>query len=161
MLQPFMKGPVAALILAGGVALGAELVRLAWDQNPEDSVVGYRVYAGTNSRSYFIVSNVVGRMNTTGEMVLPYPAVWHFAVTATNWAGLESGFSEEVLYRMALPPPQLVADAYVRLTPQAERSTNLLAWEPLTLEPTLVAATNAQEFFRLTGLGIESVKVLK
>jgi hypothetical protein len=156
-----MKWLWTPVLLLCACALGAELVRLAWDQNPEDSVVGYRVYAGTNSRGYFIVSNVVGRVNTTGEIVVPFPAVWHFAVTATNWAGLESAYSEEVLYRMALPAPQVVADAYVQLTPQAERSTNLLAWEPLTLEPTLVAATNAQEFFRLTGLGIESVKVLK
>ena len=161
MLQPFMKRIVAALILAGGVALGAELVRLAWDANAEESVVGYRVYAGTNTRSYFIVSNVVGRTQTTGEVVLPFAAEWHFAVTATNWAGLESGYSEEVLYRMTLPPPQLVGEAYVRLTPQAERSTNLATWEPMTLEPTLVPATNAQEFFKLTGVSIEKVKVLK
>ena len=155
-----MKLGFAILIMAA--ALGAEQqVRLAWDQNAEESVVGYRVYAGTNTRGYFIVSNVVGRVNTTGEVVLPFAAEWHLAVTATNWAGLESGYSEEVLYRMALPPPRVVADSYVRLTPQAERSTNLLAWAPMTLEPTLVPATNAQEFFKLTGLGIEHVKVLK
>ena len=154
-----MKLGFAILVMAA--ALGAEQVRLAWDQNAEESVVGYRVFAGTNARGYFIVSNVVGRANTTGEVVVPFPAEWHFAVTATNWAGLESGYSEEVLYRMTLPSPQLVADAYVRLTPQAERSTNLLAWEPMSLEPTLVPATNAQEFFRLTGLEIEQVKVLK
>lgn len=150
-----------ALVFVGSALVATELVRLAWDESPEESVVGYRVYAGTNARGYFIVSNVVGRVNTTGEVVLPYPAEWHFAVTATNWAGLESGYSEEVLYRMALPPPQVVADSYVRLTPQAERSTNLLAWALMTLEPTLVPATNAQEFFKLTGLGIEHVKVLK
>jgi len=156
-----MKWLGTTVLLLCACALGAELVRLAWDQNAEESVVGYRVYAGTNVRGYFIVSNVVGRANTTGEVLVPYPAEWHFAVTATNWAGLESGYSEEAIYRMTLPPPQVVADSYVRLTPQAERSTNLLAWEPMTLEPTLVPATNAQEFFRLTGLGIESVKVLK
>ena len=149
-------------LLSGAVAvLAADVVRLAWDESPEASVVGYRVYAGTNARSYFIVSNIVGRAHTTGEVALPFPATWHFAVTATNWAGLESGFSEEVLYLMALPPPQLVAEAYVRLTPQAERSTNLVAWEPMMLEPTLVPATNAQEFFKLTGVSLEKVKVLK
>ena len=156
-----MKWLGTTVLLLCACALGAELVRLAWDQNLEDSVVGYRVYAGTNARGYFIVSNIVGRANTTGEMVLPYPAVWHFAVTATNWAGLESAYSTEAIYRMALPAPQLVAESYVRLTPQGEHTTNLLTWEPLTLEPTLVPATNAQEFFRLTGVGIEPVKILK
>ena len=156
-----MKLMLAILGLVGGIALGAELVRLAWDQSPEESVVGYRIYAGTNARSYFIVSNVVGRAQTTGEVVVPFPAVWHFAVTATNWAGLESGYSEEVLYRMALPPPQVVGESYVRLTPQAQRSKDLVAWEPMTLEPTLAPATNAQEFFKLTGVSMEKVKVLK
>lgn len=149
---------LAALPLAV-MALFAQ-VRLAWDQNTEESVVGYRVHAGTNAREYFIVSNVVGRASTTGEVELPFPAEWHFAVTATNEFGLESGFSDEVIYRSALPAPVLEGDRYVRLTPQAERSTNLTQWQPMTLEPTLVHATNAQEFYRVTGLGIESVKIV-
>jgi len=152
---------IGTILVFASCLMASEVVRLAWDESPEDSVVGYRLYAGTNARGYFIASNVVGRVNTTGEIVVPFPATWHFAVTATNWAGLESAYSTEAIYRMALPSPQLVAESHVKLTPQAERTTNLVTWEALTLEPTLVPATNAQEFFRLTGLGIESVKVLK
>jgi hypothetical protein len=43
----------------------------------------------------------------------------------------------------------------------SERSTNLLTWEPMRLEPTFVPASNAQEFFRATGLKIESLRVVK
>jgi hypothetical protein len=149
------------MVLMVAAVLGAEVVTLAWDESPEGSVIGYRLYAGTNSRAYFIVSNVVGRGNTTGRIEVPFPAVWHFAVTATNAAGLESDYSAEVVYPMTLPAPQLVAESYVRLTPRAERSTNRTEWAELWLEPTLLPATNAQEFFRVTGLEIEPIKMLK
>ena len=156
-----MKNAWTILMLAGVAALGADVVTLAWNESPEASVVGYRLYAGTNSGSYFIVSPVAGRGNTTNQVELPFPAVWYFAVTATNWAGLESGYSAEVAYPMALPAPHLVGESYVRLVPQVECSTNMLTWVPVRLEPTLLPATNAQEFFRLTGLAIEPVKVLR
>jgi hypothetical protein len=148
-------------LVLSAAALGADVVTLAWNESPEESVVGYRLYAGTNSRSYFMVWPVTGRVNTTNQMELPFPAVWYFAVTATNCAGLESGYSEEVVWPEAPIAPQIFAESYVRLVPQAERSTNMLTWEPVQLEPTLLPATNAQEFFRLTGLAIEPLRVVK
>ena len=156
-----MKALITTMVLLMAAVLGVEVVTLAWDESPEASVVGYRLYAETNAGSYFVVSPVAGRSNTTCTVELPFPAVWHFAVTATNAAGLESDYSVEVIYPMPLPAPQLVAESYVRLVPRAERSTNQESWEPVLLEPTLVPAANAQEFFRLTGLEIEPVKMLK
>jgi hypothetical protein len=156
-----MKWLWTMLAVMGVCVFGADVVTLAWNESAEPSVSGYRLYAGTNSRNYFIVSNVVGRVNTTGQVDVPFPAFWYFAVTATNVAGLESGYSAEVVYASPLEPPQVVAEPYVRLTPQVERSTNLLTWKPIKLEPTLLPATNAQEFFRATGLEIESLRMIK
>jgi hypothetical protein len=152
---------VGTWLLLCAVALGTDVVTLAWDESPEPTVVGYRVFAGTNSRAYFVVTNIAGRAQVTNEITVPFPAFWYFAVTATNAAGLESDFSAEVGYCFALEPPEVLAEPYVRLVPTAERSTNLLTWEAFPLEPTLVPATNAQEFFRVTGVEIEPVRMVK
>jgi hypothetical protein len=156
-----MKWIVGTLALTGVLALGAEVVTLAWDEVAEPTVSGYRLYAGTNSRSYFLVTNVVGRANTTGEVAVPFPAFWYFAATATTAAGLESAYSGEVCAPVLPQAPQIHSEPFVRLIPMAERSTNLLTWEPIKLEPTLLPATNAQEFFRVTGIGIESLRMIK
>ena len=146
----------------GASLFAADVVTLAWNESAETNVTGYRLYAGTNSRSYFSVNPIAGRGNTTNQLQLPFAAVWYFAVTATNAVGLESGYSDEVMWPERPVAPQIAnAESYVRLTPTAEWSTNLVTWEPLQLEPTLLPATNAQEFFRVTGVEIQPVKVIK
>ena len=140
-------------------ALGADFITLAWDANSETNLVGYRVYAGTNSRQYSIC--IPTGLVTTQRVELPFKARWFFAVTATNAAGFESGYSAEVQWEPKPAAPVLQGESWVRLTPTAERSTNMVTWEPMALEPTLVPATNAQEFFRLTGLEIESLRMIK
>lgn len=88
------------LVLGLGLARAAE-VTLAWDPNPESDVVGYRVYQGTESRVY---SQVHATDRTTSLTVteLAEGMTYYFAVTALNSSGLESDYSNEVVYTAGL-----------------------------------------------------------
>lgn len=77
-------------------AAQAAQVTLAWDRNPDASIIGYRVYYGT--RSYYY-QNVVDVGNSTQVVLsgLINGVTYYFAVTNYNANG-ESGFSNEVSY---------------------------------------------------------------
>jgi hypothetical protein len=49
-------------------------------------------------------------------------------------------------------------EAFVRLAPVIERSTNQLDWSSLTGAPTFLAATNRTEFFRAQRLVVEDAR---
>ncbi len=102
------------------------------------SVAGYRLYYGTNTRSYQFVTNT-GLM-LTQAVVLPHGGRWFFAATAgTSTNGLESDFSNEVSWESKPTPPVMAGKTWVRLTPVFGRSTNLVAWGSVTGEATLVS----------------------
>lgn len=70
-------------------------VAVAWDQNPESTVTGYKVYWGRTSRIYEQVLNA----GTNPQAVLPNLTPgqpYYCAVTAYNAEGQESAFSAEI-----------------------------------------------------------------
>jgi len=152
-----MKWFVAMLILVGTVAAGAERLTLAWDPSPSADVVGYRVYYGTNTRSYRFVTN--GGLVLTQSVVLPWRGRWFFAATAYDTNGLESDFSNEVSWESKPGPPVMAGEAWVRLAPVFGRSTNLASWGSVTGEATWFPATKQAEFFRVNRLLMERVMV--
>jgi fibronectin type 3 domain-containing protein len=78
-------------------AVNASAVWLEWDRNSETNVAGYRMYWGTQSRTYRNVLDV--GQNILGEIRGLVPGVtYFFAVTAYDTDGLESDFSDEVSY---------------------------------------------------------------
>jgi hypothetical protein len=82
----------------------AQSVTLAWNPNTETNLAGYRLYYGTASRQY-AASNSVPRALTTSTVTnLTSGATYYFAVTAVSLDGLESGYSDEVSYRVPAPP---------------------------------------------------------
>ena len=87
---------IAFLCLAFNLHSGQSLV-LAWDQNPENDLEGYRLYYGASSRNYTNVVNV-GNFTTNEVTGLVEGTTYFFAVTAYNTNGLESDFSDEVSY---------------------------------------------------------------
>ena len=143
------------LVLAGASSLGADFVTLAWNASAETNLVGYRVYAGTNSRQYQIC--IPTALVTTQRVELPVRARWYFAVTATNAAGLESDFSNEVVWEPKPVAPVMQGEPWVRLTPVIERSTDLTNWLSVAGTPMWFPATNKQEFFTTRRLVIERV----
>ena len=143
------------LMLACTTAAGAERLTLAWDPSPSADVVGYRLYWGTNSRSYPFVTNA--GLVLTQAVVLPHRGRWFFAATAYSTNGLESDFSSEVSWESKPLPPAMAGESWVRLAPVFGRSTNLAVWGSVTGEATWFPATNREEFFRVNRLLMERV----
>jgi hypothetical protein len=70
---------------------------LEWDPSPEPHVIGYRVYLGNESRSYSQVFDA-GPQTSWELTSLIAGATYFIAVTAVAEDGLESDFSEEIVY---------------------------------------------------------------
>ena len=151
-----MKGFCTWLLLAWAGAVGAQNVTLAWDAPASASVAGYRIYYGTNSRAYGFVTNA--GLVQTQRVTLPHSGRWFFAATAYDTIGLESDFSDEVQWEAKPVAPALHGEAFVRLVPVIERSTNQVDWSSLTGAPTYLAATNRTEFFRAQRLMVEDAR---
>jgi hypothetical protein len=82
-------------ILLSVPALVAAKVNLRWDANSEDDLLGYIVYYGTVAREYR--SDIyVGNVTSYVLERLQGGQTWYFAVTALDYSGNESDFSEEV-----------------------------------------------------------------
>jgi len=150
-----MKWLWTGWVLLWATAAGAERLTLAWDPSPSADVVGYRLYWGTNTRSYQFVTNA-GQV-LTQSVVLPHRGRWFFAATAYSTNGLESDFSSEVSWESKPVPPVMAGESWVRLAPVFGRSTNLVTWGNVTGVPTWFPATNRAEFFRVKGLLMERV----
>jgi hypothetical protein len=146
-----------ALVMAYAVATGAQQLTLTWDASASSAVAGYRLYYGTNTRSYQFVTNA-GLM-LTQSVALPHRGRWFFAATAYDTNGLESDFSNEVSWESKPAPPVMAGQTWVRVTPVFERSTNQVAWERVTGEASWFPATNRAEFFRVNRLLMERVMV--
>ena len=82
------------LVFYGSQSLSG-VVNLAWDASPDSGVSGYRLYYGKQSGNYSHTIDIGKTTNCT--VSVPDGAVYHFAVTAYNSAGSESGFSNEVV----------------------------------------------------------------
>jgi hypothetical protein len=150
-----MKWFWTILMLAWPVVAAAQRLTLAWDASPCACAASYRLYYGTNTRSYQFVTNT-GLM-LTQSVVLPHGGRWFFAATVVSTNGLESDFSNEVSWESKPAAPAMVGSSWVRLTPVFGRSTNLAAWGSVTGEATWFPATNRAEFFGVKGLLMERV----
>jgi hypothetical protein len=152
-----MKWFWTILMFAWAATAGAQHLTLAWDASASTNVVGYRLYYGTNTRSYQFVTNT--SLMLTQSVALPHRGRWFFAATAYDANGLESDFSNEVSWESRPTPQVLGGQTWVRLTPVFGRSTNLAAWGSVTGEATWFPATNRAEFFRVNRLLMERVMV--
>ena len=152
-----MKWLWTILMLVCAGAAGAERLTLAWDPSPSAAVAGYRVYYGTNTRSYQFVTNAGPAL--TQSVVLPHRGRWFFAATAYDTNGLESDYSSEVSWESKPVAPVMAGKAWVRLSPVFGCSTNLATWGSVTGEASWFPATNQAEFFRVDRLVMERVMV--
>lgn len=86
------------LLLLGGLLClftRAHAVNLEWDANTA-TVAGYRIYFGPDTQVY--TDAVDFAHSLTGFIPTPSGKPYHFAVVAYNAAGLESDFSDDLLY---------------------------------------------------------------
>ena len=153
-----MKCVLTILILAWTELVPAQSVTLAWNPSPSAGVCEYRLYFGTTSRAYPFVTNCGLKLKQT--VALPHTGRWFFAATVTDTNGVESDFSNEVQWEARPAPPVLHGEAWVRLTPVIECSTNLVDWRSVAGVPTWFRATNQMEFFTTHRLLIERVVLM-
>ena len=96
-----MLGSMAPLAEAGDAAF-------QWVANGEPDLAGYRLYYGNSPRAQATYSQTVpinDKYETSRELTLP-DGVYYFALTAFDWAGNESGFSNEVMAEISEAPPE-------------------------------------------------------
>ena len=72
-------------------------VTLTWDPNSEPDLAGYDIYYGTASGNYQWKTDV-GNVTNYTQTGLNIGVTYYLAATAHNTQGLESGFSNEVVY---------------------------------------------------------------
>jgi hypothetical protein len=82
-------------------AASAASVTLAWDQNSEPDVAGYKIHWGTSSDNLAFNKNV-GNTTLCTITELDEGRTYYFAATAYNSAGAESGYSDQISYSIPL-----------------------------------------------------------
>lgn len=100
---------VFVLLLLFPAALSA--VTLAWDPSTSPDIGGYRLYYGTNSRTYNVAIDV-GNVTTNTVTTLATNVLYFFSVTAYNTVGLESDFSNEISYMIDTVPPTVAVTLF-------------------------------------------------
>ena len=124
---------ITALVLSAAQAATAQSVTLMWDANLEGDIAGYRLHYGIGPRNYTQEIDV-GNSITATVSNLTEGSVYFFALTAYNTAGLESLFSNAVVYAVPVPTPSPVPTP----TP-IPTATPLIAVSPSTVNFTAVA----------------------
>lgn len=85
------------LILLFPILSFAGSVDLGWDANTESDLAGYKIYKGESSGNYGEVFDV-GNVITYRMSNLVAGIIFYFAAVAYDTEGLESGYSNEVVY---------------------------------------------------------------
>ncbi len=78
-------------------------VTLTWDPNSESDLAGYKIYSGIQSGNYQSTIDV-GNVTSYTLNGLDLGITYYIAATAYNTQGLESGFSNEVVYTVPSTP---------------------------------------------------------
>jgi hypothetical protein len=96
---------ILALLALCVASKGRAAVVLEWDPNTEANVAGYRVYRGTEPRSYKTSFDAGIATAFTNDFPL---GLHYLAVTAYDRDGLESDFSDELALQIVPPPTPLL-----------------------------------------------------
>jgi hypothetical protein len=129
-LRAQLQAKCAVVLIGLCLALAVradQSVTLAWDPSTDPEVLGAIVYWGNASRNYPYHTNV-GNVTRATVNGLQTGLTYYFAVTATNSAGLESDYSNEVSTSIptdltnSFPTVSTVGDIVMR----KDSSTNVL-----------------------------------
>lgn len=136
------------LILLSLARARAAQVTLTWDPNLDTNVIGSFLYYGPPGAFTNRIDCGPSRTVTVTGLATNTP--YAFATAAYNAAGIESDFSNELIHTITAtatnPPPKT---NLVQITTLLDTSTNLLDWQTLTQQWTvLLAATNPIQYFR-------------
>lgn len=100
-LSPDLEVTVGKPITPTGLAAEAEknVVTLSWQHNPEDDVIGYKIYR-TEDCSTFVLVDSVGWQNVFCDHTVVNGTIYYYRITAVDSTQLES-FPSDTVY--ALP----------------------------------------------------------
>lgn len=125
-------------------------VTLIWNPNSETNLLGYKVYTGTNSRTYHSLYNVGNVTNWPAQNLnlgTNYLAVTAYGQYGTNV--LESDYSNEVIWVETNAPGPVVTNGVFSLTNWIEVSSSPVGpWTNVLLTNVWVLPTNLHGFFR-------------
>lgn len=100
-----MKTTIFYFLILVPLILKAGEVTISWDSNSEPDLSGYKIYYGNSSRGY--QSQVyVGNITSYRLSGLDAGKRYYFAVTALDFSGNESDFSQEAEAVIAESPPE-------------------------------------------------------
>lgn len=137
-----VKQPNPSIAPTPRSSTGTGTVTLAWDASAGPTVTGYKVYWGTSPSQY---TNTVDAGNNLQVTILglSFGVTYYFAATAYDATGDESGFSNEISYRFAIPPP-------TNLRLQAQAAPTISGpWENFESPITVTNPPATAQFFRL------------
>jgi hypothetical protein len=100
-LVPLILFSCAVSFMPCAAVADAATVTVAWDQNSEPDIAGYKLHYGTSSQTYGYTQDV-GNITTCTISDLNEGTTYYLAVTAYNSSGSESGFSKEVVHTIAV-----------------------------------------------------------
>ena len=107
-MKKLLLTSLALLLFVPSVYAGS--VTLAWDANTEPDLAGYKLHYGTQHANYTQTIDVGNVTQYTIDGLDDY-TVYYYAATAYDTDGNESGFSNEVIYKIdktaPLPPQNL------------------------------------------------------
>jgi len=115
-------------------AASAASVKLAWDQNPESDLAGYRVYYGTKSRNYSQHVEV-GKSTTCMITDLAPGTTYYFAATACDISNVESDYSQEVAYQTPVEGNEKPSSPIVPEGPSAGQANSSYAYRTMAVDP--------------------------
>ncbi len=129
--------PLAFGLVCGAAQPNPANVALSWVRSPTPEVTGYRIYFGAVSRSY---SNNITVGNLTNHTIsgLTSGVTYYFTVTAYTANGVESLYSNELLYIV----PGGLAQLQIRITANQQAIITVLGQVGHTYE--IQAATDAK-----------------
>jgi fibronectin type 3 domain-containing protein len=84
--------------------INAATVTLEWDASPSVGITGYKIYVGTSSGNYS-QSYDAGNNLEYAVLNISENVVYYFAATAYDSWGNESGYSNEISYKIGKPSP--------------------------------------------------------
>ncbi len=87
------------MLLLYGARLYAGTATVSWDANSESDLSGYKIYYGTSSGSYDDALDV-GNKTSFSINNLVVGTTYFFVVTAYDFSGNESGFSDQVDFKI-------------------------------------------------------------
>jgi hypothetical protein len=152
---------ISSVLLLASISV-ATAVNLAWNASISPGIKSYAIYYGPASRAYTNAINVGNVLDATVGG-LPVGSIQYFAVTCSASNGLQSDFSDEIVYTVPQTNIVLIGQPTVAMNWFTNKAP-LVSWAASTqgLCDTLQASTNlinwsniARSFYRTNAGRIE------